>query len=119
MTKVLVVEDCPFNMELIFELLKSLKFTYDGVIDGEKALEKCKQEIYDLILMDIKLPDINGFELTKIIKNNPNYNEVPVIALTAYAMLGEMERLISECFDGYLQKPFDFNEFFDMLKTKA
>lgn len=106
-------------MELVFELLKSLKYTYDGVSDGEKALIKCNQEIYDIILMDIKLPGIDGIELTKIIKNNPDYNEVPVIALTAHAMLGERKRLISECFDGYLQKPIDFNEFFDMLKTKA
>ena len=119
MTKVLVVEDNSFNMELIFELLNTIGFTYDGAIDGEKALEKCKQEVYDLILMDIELPGMSGVETTKIIKKIPGYKDIPVIALTAYAMKGDMERLVSECFDDYLSKPIDFNKFRDMLQKKV
>ena len=86
MVKVLVVEDNPLNMELILEILQSRDFVVDTVDDGEKAITITDKSPYDLILMDIALPGMDGVEATRIIKNKLNYKNVPVVALTAFAM---------------------------------
>ncbi len=116
MTNVLVVEDNFHNMALVEQLLLSCGFSFEGASNGEVALSKCDKMVYDLILMDIELPDANGVELTRMIRNNPGYLNIPVIALTAYVMDGEKERFLSLGFDGYLSKPIDFDVFFEMIE---
>lgn len=111
MTKVLVVEDDPFNMELVFDILVSEGFNVVGAVDGLEALEKIENDSYDLIIMDIELPTINGIELTKKIKSKLQYESVPVIALTAYAMRGDKERFLNIGFSEYISKPIDLHEF--------
>ena len=113
MTNVLVVEDNPLNMELAVEILKSRNFTVDEAIDGEEAIKKLETEGYDLILMDIELPGMDGVEVTRIIKSK--YKKIPVIALTSYAMKGDKERFLAAGFDEYLSKPLDVSDFLKRL----
>ena len=114
MTKVLVVEDNPLNMELVVEILITHGFMVHEAIDGENALKKMETEDYDLVLMDIELPGLDGVEVTKIIKEK--YNKVPVIALTSYAMKGDRERFLAAGFDEYLSKPLDVTAFLKRLE---
>jgi CheY-like chemotaxis protein len=116
MKKVLVVEDNPLNMELVVEILNSQGFVVDGAKDGEEAIRKSGKEVYDLILMDIGLPGMDGAEATKIIRSKPDYKFTPVIALTAYAMKGDRERLLKAGFEAYVSKPIDVAEFVKVLK---
>ncbi len=116
MVKVLVVEDNPLNMELILEILRSQGFTVDTVDDGEKAIKITEKSAYDLILMDIALPGIDGVEATKIIKSRSNYKNVPVVALTAFAMAGDKERLLKAGFDDYISKPLDVHQFITKME---
>ncbi len=114
MTKILVVEDNPLNMELVIEILSSQGITVHPAVDGDEALKKVDNQVYDLILMDIELPGKDGIEITKIIKTK--YKNTPVIALTSYAMKGDRERFIKAGFDDYISKPLDLPEFLKKLK---
>jgi len=111
MTRALVVEDNPLNMELELELLKAKGFKAEGVVNGEEAIKKTEKGIYDLILMDIELPGMDGMAVTKIIKSKPHYKNVPVIAITAYAMKGDKERFLAAGFEDYIPKPIDVPDF--------
>ena len=111
MFNILVVEDHPNNMELIVEILNNNGFIIDMAENGKEAVEKAERKIYDLILMDIELPEMNGIVATKLIKSKPEYKDKPVIALTAYAMKGDKEKFLSEGFDDYISKPIDISEF--------
>jgi len=114
MTKVLVVEDNPLNMELVIEILAARGFTVHEAINGEDAIKKAEADNYDLILMDIELPGIDGVEVTKILKaKNKN---VPVVALTSYAMKGDRDRFLAAGFDEYLPKPLDISDFLKRLE---
>ncbi len=119
MKKILVVEDNPLNMELVIELLIAQGSEVHPAIDGEEALTKIEKEVYDLILMDIELPGIDGIEVTKIIKAKDK--KTPVIALTSYAMKGDKERFLKAGFDDYISKPLDVSEFLNKIEkyTKA
>ncbi|MDP2841134.1 MAG: response regulator [Candidatus Methanoperedens sp.] len=111
MVKVLLVEDNPLNMELIIEILRSQGFTVDTADDGEKAIIMAEKSTYDLILMDIALPGIDGVETTKKIRSKTQFKNVPVVALTAFAMAGDKERLLNAGFSEYISKPLDVHEF--------
>lgn len=116
MKKVLVVEDNTLNIELVLEILNAMGLTAHGAKDGKEAIRKAEKEIYDLIIMDIELPGMDGIEATKIIKSKPGYKNVPAIALTAYAMKGDRERFLSAGFDDYIPKPIDVSEFTKRLE---
>lgn len=75
-----------------------------------------EKEVYDLILMDIALPQMDGVEVTKIIKSMPRYKNVPVIALTAYAMKGDRERFLEAGFEDYIAKPIEIDEFIKKIE---
>ena len=118
MVKVLVVEDNPLNMELVIEILLARGFTVHEAINGEDAIRKADVENYDLILMDIELPGIDGVEVTKILK--AKNKKTPVVALTSYAMKGDRVRFLAAGFDEYLPKPLDITDFLNRLdKYKA
>ena len=116
MTKVLVVEDNPLNMELVLEILKSLDFIVSEAINGEEAIKMVENEHYDLILMDIELPGMDGINTTRIIKNKPGYNNVTAVALTAFAMKGDREKFLCAGFDDYIAKPIDVSGFIEQMK---
>ena len=111
MTKVLVVEDDALNMELVIEILDAIGFTAHKAVDGEEAIKKLEKEFYDLIIMDIMLPGMDGIETTRAIKKRPEYRDVPLIALTALAMKGDKERLLGAGFECYISKPIDVHDF--------
>ncbi len=113
MTKVLVVEDNPLNMELVIEILAARGFTVHEAVNGEEALLKTETEDYDLILMDIELPGLDGVEVTRILKSK-NRN-IPVVALTSYAFKGDRERFLAAGFNEYLSKPLDISDFLKRL----
>jgi len=115
MTNVLVVEDDPLNMELVCEILRSIGFTVFEATNGKEAIEKIEKEFYDLIVMDIMMPGMDGIETTRIIKSKAGYEKTPVIALTAYAMKGDRERLVEVGFDDYIPKPLDVPEFMKII----
>jgi PAS domain S-box-containing protein len=102
--KILVVDDVPYNRDLVPSLLEGSNFTFYEAEDGEKALEAVKEFSPDLILMDIRMPVMNGYEATQIIKKDKSKNSIPVIALTASTMKSETDK-INQLFDGYLRKP--------------
>lgn len=111
MTKVLVVEDSRFNMELVLDILDNMGFKADGAIDGAEAIKNAENEVYDLVLMDIELPGMDGTAIQKILKKKLKYKNVPIIALTAYAMKGDKERFLAAGFDDYIPKPIDIVDF--------
>lgn len=116
MTKVLVVEDNPINMELVYEILKAQGFTVKEAVDGEEAIKLAEKEIYDLILMDIELPGLDGVETKKILESLPGCENVPVIALTSYAMKGDKERFLAAGFEEYISKPLEVTDFIRRLE---
>ncbi len=116
MTNILVVEDNPSTMELIFEILDANGFNVDTAENGREAVLKGGIRFYDLILMDIQLPVMNGFDARRLIKNKPQYKNVPIIALTSFAMKGDKERFINAGFDDYISKPIDVPGFVKRLE---
>jgi len=116
LTKILVVEDNPINMELVIEILSSRGFTVHTANDGEEAVRKIEKEVYDMVLMDIELPGMNGIETTKIIKAKDK--NIRVIALTSYAMKGDKERFLTAGFDDYISKPLDISDFLKKLEKQ-
>ena len=103
-------------MELVIEILKSLGFVVSGAINGEDAIKEVEKEHYDLILMDIELPVMDGISAIRIIKSKPGYNNVPNIALTAFAMKGDREKFLAAGFDDYISKPIDVPEFMKKMQ---
>jgi two-component system cell cycle response regulator DivK len=111
MTKILVVEDNPMNMELVAYLLESNGMEVTQAVDGHVALEMINNHFYDLVLLDIQLPVIDGLEVLKKIKENPALQQVLVVALTAHAMQGDERHFIDEGCIGYISKPIDVFQF--------
>lgn len=116
MTKVLVVDDDPLSIEYVVEMLTTCGFMAETAVNGEEAVKKAQIEVYDLIIMDIELPGMDGVAATKIIKRKPGYEKKPVIALTAFAMKGDRERFLAEGFNEYFSKPVNVAEFMEVLK---
>lgn len=116
MTKVLVVEDSPFNMELVLEILDSIGFAATGASNGAEAIKDTENMVYDLVLMDIELPGMDGITISKIIRNKPAYKNIPMIALTAYAMKGDKERFLNAGFNDYISKPIDVSDFIKKME---
>lgn len=108
---ILIVEDNEMNLILIRDLLQMSGYTTVEAGDGKKAIEIAQKRKPDLILMDIQLPILDGFEATKILKSDKIIGKVPVVALTAAVMEHDRERIREVEFDGYIQKPIDVNEF--------
>jgi two-component system cell cycle response regulator DivK len=107
---ILYVEDNPENRMLIRRILLAEGFTVVECPGAQPALEKVKTLVPDLILMDINMPDMDGYTLSGIIKQDPRFARVPIIALTANVMRGDKERILSAGFDGYIQKPVDVDD---------
>lgn len=114
--RILYVEDNPQNMRLVRKLLKVNGYDTIEAISGESGVEAAVREIPDLILMDINLPDIDGMEATRRIKAHANLAKIPVIALTAAAMRGDRERILTAGCDDYLQKPIDTVQMIETVK---
>lgn len=108
---VLVVEDNATNMKLATTLLESAGHRVLLAIDAEAGLTLARDQMPDLILMDIQLPGMDGLEATVQLKRNDATRRIPVIALTALAMKGDEERIRAAGCDGYIAKPMRYQEF--------
>jgi CheY-like chemotaxis protein len=104
---ILVVDDNPVNLKLVRVLLAREGYNVRGAVDAEEALELLKDFSPDLILMDIQLPGIDGLELTRRLKADPATRRITIVALTAYAMKGDHQKVIEAGCDGYIPKPID------------
>jgi CheY-like chemotaxis protein len=105
MTKILIAEDNAVNRELLRELLEMRGYTVVEACDGDEALRMIEQTQPDLLLLDIGMPVLDGFAVVRKIRENPRMASLPVVAVTAYAMQGDRERILNSNFDGYLSKP--------------
>ncbi len=113
---ILIVEDDPKSLVLIRDLLQASGYSTIEATDGEKGVELAKAKKPDLILMDIQMPVMDGLEATRILKADTTTGNIPVLALTAYAMKGDEDGILQVGCDGYLAKPFNIQE---LLKTVA
>ncbi len=116
--KVLVVDDTKLNLKLVKALLRDTKLAIDTADSGSQALELCAQNAYDLILMDQRMPNMDGTETMKQIRAQENgcNQKTPVICMTADAIIGSRERYLAEGFDDYLSKPIKVNELEQTLR---
>jgi len=104
---ILIVDDNPANLKLARVVLAGAGFEVRTVADAEEALAALDRFRPDLILMDLQLPGMDGFELTRRLKADPSRSDIVVLALTAYAMRGDEARALAAGCDGYLAKPID------------
>jgi CheY-like chemotaxis protein len=114
---ILVVEDNELNMKLVRSLLQLGHFDVLEAKDAESGIELAKKKKPDLIFMDIQLPGMDGLHATQIIRKDPVLKEIPVVALTSYAMHGDEQKAKSAGCDGYITKPIDTRNFLDTLKA--
>lgn len=114
MKRILVVEDHELNMDLLVQLLED-EYEVLTATDGAAGVEMAERERPDLILMDLSLPIIDGWEATRRIKANDRLKHIPIIALTAHAMLGDAEKALACGCDGYMTKPLDEDLLFEKL----
>ena len=103
--KILIVEDNPQNMRLLVMALSAADYILLEATDGEVALDMASREHPDLIIMDMQLPKVSGLEVTRRLRQMPEFSHVPILALTAYAMKGDKERFIEAGCDAYFSKP--------------
>jgi len=101
-----VVEDNEQNLYLATFLLESSGYKVIAAKEGLEAVEKAKAEKPDLILMDINLPEMNGYEATRGIKSILELSHIPIVAVTSYAMVGDKEKALAAGCVGYIEKPF-------------
>ncbi len=109
--KVLLVEDQPLNRELATDLLEIAGFTVCQADSGERAIQVARAESPQIILMDISLPGMDGLAATRILRADPRFKAVPIVALTAHAMKGDEDRALGAGCDGYITKPIETSSF--------
>jgi CheY-like chemotaxis protein len=108
---ILIVEDNDTNLRLFTYLLSAKGYDVRGAGDGEAAFKVLQGFRPGLILMDLQLPGTDGYEMTRRIKADPALRDIPIIALTAYAMRGDEEKALAAGCDGYITKPIDTRDF--------
>ena len=115
--KVLIVEDNELNMKLFHDLLDAQGYETLQTREGLQALALARQHRPDLILMDIQLPEISGLEVTKWLKEDDDLSHIPVVAVTAFAMKGDEERIREGGCEAYLSKPISVAKFLETVRT--
>ena len=106
MKHILVVEDQEDNRQILRDLLTNAGYEMTDAVNGEEALAEVAKQRPDLILMDIQLPIMDGYEATRRIRINPDLKSVPIIAVTSYALAGDESRALAAGCDAYVTKPF-------------
>ena len=117
MTKILVVEDNDVNREMLVRRLQRRGFTMVEAVDGKEAIEKTIGERPDIVLMDMSLPVMDGWEATRQLKANPEVAAIPIIGLTAHAMVGDKQRVLEAGCNDYATKPIDFERLLSIIGT--
>ncbi len=105
--KILIVEDNPASWRLLEMALRPKDYILLKAADGAEALDMALREHPDLILLDVRLPGMDGLEVTRRLRRNPSFKQTPIICITAYAMMGDQEKVLDAGCDVYLAKPID------------
>lgn len=114
--RVLVVDDVKANQQLAVFMLDDMGIGTEVAENGKKALERVRSDYFDLVLMDIQMPVMGGFEATELIRQDQEFKDLPIIAVTASALVGSREDCINAGMNDYLSKPFDFDQLDAILK---
>ena len=114
--KILVIEDNPTNMKFVTDLLKRAGYEVFQAADATAGIAIARDELPPLILMDIQLPGVDGLAATRTLKGDERTRQIKIIALTAFAMKGDKERMLEAGCDGYISKPIRYKE---LLETVA
>jgi two-component system cell cycle response regulator len=114
---ILLIEDNPANLELMSYLLKAFGYSPLAAKDGPEGLAAAHSESPDLIICDVQLPTLDGYEVARRLKADPKLCTVPVVAVTALAMVGDRERVLAAGFDGYLAKPINPETFVGQVEA--
>ncbi len=113
--RLLVVEDNPTNRDIAVAILETAGIFCDTAANGREALEMIRKTRYDAVMMDIQMPEMNGFQATRKIREDPSMAGLPIIAMTAHAMRGDKEKCMAAGMDGYISKPVDQGRLFQLL----
>jgi two-component system cell cycle response regulator DivK len=116
---VLIVEDNELNMKLFNDLLEAHGYVTLKTADGIQAIELARQHRPNLILMDIQLPEVSGLDVTRWLKEDEDLKSIPVVAVTAFAMKGDEERIRKGGCEAYLSKPISVAKFLETVRTYA
>ena len=117
MARVLVIEDNTTNLELMRYVLAAFGHEVISAEDGERGVEAAFRDRPDLIVCDLQLPGIDGFEVARRLKTHPVHRGIPLVAVTAFAMVGDRDRVLAGGFDGYIPKPIDPQAFIAQIDT--
>lgn len=105
MKRILVAEDNPVGRELICEILEGLGYEVVEASDGREALQKIEEAKPDLVILDIQMPTLDGLAVVRTLRQDPRFATLRVMALTAFAMRGDREKILAAGFDAYMAKP--------------
>jgi two-component system cell cycle response regulator DivK len=115
--RILYIEDNHENRLLVRRILEAEGYSMIEATDGPTGLEVAAQMQPDLILLDINLPEIDGYDLARRFRNTPGLQQVPILAITANVMKGDRERTLNSGCDGYIQKPIDVDQLPQLVRT--
>ena len=114
---VLIVEDEPKNLKLVRDLLQRFGYAAIEATDGEQGISLARERQPDLILMDVMMPKMDGLEATRILKADAVTKDIPIIALTSYAMKGDKEKALEAGCNRYIAKPVDIKELLRLIEN--
>jgi two-component system cell cycle response regulator DivK len=117
--RILVVEDNELNMKLFCDILEANNYETIQAVDGTTALALTRKHHPDLVLMDIQLPEVSGLEVTKWIRDDPTISKIPIVAVTAFAMRGDEEKIREGGCEAYIAKPISVNHFLETVDKYA
>lgn len=113
--KVLIIEDNQQNMYMLTFLLESYKYNVIQAFSGFDGITLAKKEMPDIVLLDIQLPEMDGYTVARKLREDDDLNSIPIIAVTSYAMPGDREKVMESGATGYIEKPIDPDTFVDQM----
>jgi CheY-like chemotaxis protein len=116
-TRILYIEDNEANLYLVTYLLGSRGHQVEPAMDGAEGIRRALERVPDLILLDIQLPIMDGYEIARRLRAEPALDRVPLVALTSYAMAGDREKALAAGCDGYLEKPINPDTFIAQIEA--
>ena len=117
MAKILLVEDNEMNRDMLSRRLERKGYEVEMAVDGRQGVDKAKTLAYDLVLMDMSLPEIDGWEATRELRADPATKELPIIALTAHAMSGDREKALEAGCNDYDTKPIELSRLLGKMEA--